>query len=272
MPKQSVRRSIASKKTLCAKCTKVIKEESDDFIECDKCGKILHSQCSDLSRREFERLLKNENEIYNCQFCKGDDGNIRQELNTIKTELKKLEKLDKLEQLTESINFMSAKFDEVFKDVAENKKKIKDIERENKELKGEIKNLKSSVKTLNDDRVRNNCIISGLKVSNEVKAVDAVVELSKSVGVELQPFAVEDAFFLRGKNRASETKTAVVKFSSKIHKEKLMTAKSKLKDEQGNNELTKLRQIIENYRLQTSVCQKWKCVLQEKRYLEAANY
>ena len=84
-----------------------------------------HSQISGLGRREFERIVKNTREPFNCQFFK-EDNNIKQEVNTIKTELKKLNKLEKH-----------------FKDVAENKRKINEIDKENKKLKTEIKTSNS---------------------------------------------------------------------------------------------------------------------------------
>lgn len=235
MPKTTSRRSIASKKIPCNLCKKEIKEDCDDYIQCDICKKDYHFVCSDLNRREFDRLLKNESELYSCEECKEGGGEIRKELNTIKSELKKLQKLDKLDQLTESINFMSAKFDEVFKDVAENKKKISAIEKENKKLKNELQDMKTTVKILNDDRVKNDCIINGLKVEGDIKAVDAVVNLSKSVGVDLESSAFDNAYFLPNKNKTNDNKTVVVKFSSKANKNKLMAAKSKLKE----NESTK---------------------------------
>lgn len=233
MPKTTSRRSIASKKMICNQCKKEIKEECDDYIQCDKCKKDYHFVCSDLNRREFDRLLKNESEQYSCEDCKEEGGEIRKELNTIKSELKKLQKLDKLDQLTESINFMSAKFDEVFKDVAENKKRISAVEKENKKLKNELEIMKTSVKFLNDDRVKNDCIISGLKVEGDIKAVDAVVSLSESVGVELETSAFEKVYFLPNKNKSNDKKTVIVKFSSKASKDKLMAAKSKLKEKES---------------------------------------
>lgn len=242
MPKKPTRRSIANNnKILCDQCEYEIKEDSDDYIQCDKCGKSFHSQCSGLIRREFERLLKNEKEMFLCQYCKEGGGEIRKELNTIKTELKKLEKLEKLDQLTDSINFMSAKFDEVFKDVAANKKKITEIERENKKLKTEIQTLRTSVKILNDNRVKNDCIISGLDGASGVDAKEAVFNLSKTVGIEFEPNAVEDAYFIRKKGRTEkkddDKKTVVVKFSSKANKEKLMSSKSKLKEKENTNKV-----------------------------------
>lgn len=236
MSKKQSRRSIAKKKNICIKCEKEIKEDSDDYIQCDKCGKDFHSQCSGLTRREFERLLNNESELFSCHYCADEKEDLKQELKKINTELKKLEKLDKLEQLTESINFMSAKFDEIIKDVEQNKRKITDIEKENRKLKNEIESLKLSVRVLNNNRVKNDCIISGLKVENGVKPVDAVINFSKNVGVELDCNSMEDAYFINNKRQQNEKQTVVVKFTSKMQKEKLMGAKPKLKE----NENTKM--------------------------------
>lgn len=239
MSKTTGRRSMANKKIInCVICEFEIKEESDNFIECDKCGKNFHSQCTKLSKREFERLLKNEKELFICHLCKEGGGDIRKELNTIKTELKKLEKLEKLDQLTDSINFMSAKFDEVFKDVAENKKKISEIQKENKKLKTEVQTLKNSMKVLNDYRVKNDCVISNLKVDDKVNAMEAVVKLSKDVGVDFQPNAFDAAYFLKTKKQSEDGKrTVVVKFSSKMHKDQLMSSKPKLKENENTKEV-----------------------------------
>lgn len=239
MSKQSIRRSIANKNIIvCDQCENEIKEESDNYIQCDKCKKTYHSQCSGLSRREFERLVKNKKELFNCQFCKEDDNNVRQELNIIKTELRKLNKLEKLDELTESINFMSAKFDEVFKDVAENKRKINEIENENKKLKTEIKSLKFSVKILNEHRLKNDCVISGLKVTDEkMSAFETIAKISENIGVKIDNNTVEDAYFLKNKNKNNENKTVVVKFTSKMQKDKFMSSKAKLKENEDTKKI-----------------------------------
>ncbi|KAI8128520.1 hypothetical protein CVS40_1843, partial [Lucilia cuprina] len=93
-----------------------------------------------------------------------------------------------------------------------------------------IKTLKSSVKILNEHRIKNDCIISGLKVEESTSAVEAVKNISKEVGVLFQDNDVEDAYFLKNKSKNNDKKTVVVKFASKIHKEKLMSMKSKLKE------------------------------------------
>lgn len=182
-------------------------------------------------------MLQNENELFKCQICEEEGEDMRKQLKTINTELKKLEKLEKIDQLMDSINFMSAKFDEVFKDVQQNKKKINEIKNENKKLKIEVKNLKDSVKFLNGERVKNDCIISGLEVSVGVKPIDAVIDLSNKLGVKIEPNAVKDVYIMKPKNQANENKTVVVKFFSKIKKDELMSAKNKLKDGESTRKI-----------------------------------
>lgn len=231
MPNSS-RRSVKKNKTLCGQCRMVVEEAKDDNIECDKCGKIFHALCTKLDKRQYDQLLKNSEEEYVCHLCNGDDttaGTVREELLRIQS------RLNKLDQLQDSMNFMSQKFDEVLKGISENKKKIQNIEKENKNLKMEIKTLKDSVKILNDQRVKNDCVVSGVHINNDISAADAVIQISKLVGVEITKETIDDAYFLKTKNQSNTKKSLVVKFNSKTAKEKLMSVKSKLK----NNEITK---------------------------------
>lgn len=55
---------------------------------------------------------------------------------------------------------MSKQYDEILRGVSENKKKIDAVQKENKILKNEVKLLKESVQILNDERVKNNCLIN----------------------------------------------------------------------------------------------------------------
>lgn len=40
------RRSIKNNHKICGHCKLVVKEDEDDFIECDKCTKIYHVFCT----------------------------------------------------------------------------------------------------------------------------------------------------------------------------------------------------------------------------------
>lgn len=230
MPKPS-RRSIKNNKLICVQCKLEI-EEDEENIECDKCNKNLHVVCTTLDKRQYEHLLKNESEEFVCHLCDSNSCSVKAELTAIKTELKKL---DQLSALNETMTFMSKQYDEILKGVAENKKKIEAVQKENKALKAEVINLKNSVKYMNDQRVKNDCLVTGLKADSGVSAVDAVLKLSKEAGVVMTEESISDAYFLKQKNAANEKRSVVVKFNTKKSKDKLMSIKPKLHE----NEETK---------------------------------
>lgn len=225
MPSSS-RRSIKNKKVLCGQCRMEVKEDKEDIIECDKCERMFHVVCAKLDKRQFDHLLKNKDEEYICYIC--DDSNAS--AGTVKEELQHIKaKLDKLDQLQESMNFMSTKFDEVLKGISENKKKIERIEKENQNLKMEVKNLKDSMKFLNDQRVKNDCIISGINYDSEKNAAQAVIEFSKTVGADIPKESIDDAYYLRNKTQTNPKTSLVVKFISKSAKDTFMAVKPQLK-------------------------------------------
>lgn len=65
-------------KVICEQCKMQVKEEEENFINCDKCAKKFHSQCTKLDERQFEYLLNNESEIFTCHICEGGcDGGVK---------------------------------------------------------------------------------------------------------------------------------------------------------------------------------------------------
>lgn len=231
MPKTS-RRSVNRTKTICGQCELEVKEEKEENIQCDKCAKIFHVLCTKLDKPQYQHLLDCEEEEFICHMCNNgrDDNIVTKELLLIN------KKLAKLDELQDSMNFMSSKFDEVLKGILENKEKIKNIEKENRQLKLEVNNLKDSVKMLNDQRVKNHCIISGVTTMNDLSAAETVIEISGKVGVEIQAQSIEEAYFLKKKD-INKPSQIVVKFNSKTEKEKLMSAKSKFKDAENSKSI-----------------------------------
>lgn len=225
----SRRSIIKNNKLICAQCKLEINEQKEDNISCDNCKKSFHAQCSKLDKRQFEMLVEDESVEYKCHMCEGGENDtIKDELRFIKT---KLNQLDQLSSIHESITFLSKQYDDILKTMVDNKRKLDEVKKENVHLKEEIKNLKTSVKFLNDERVRNHCIIMGLKPEESVSAADAVINLSKNIGVELKTDNIDDAYFLKNKNKQSKIKNVIVKFDAKSSKDKIMAAKSKLKTE-----------------------------------------
>lgn len=232
----SHRRSVKINKINCGQC-KLAVEEEEENIECDKCEKLYHVLCTSLNKPQYEYLLKHEKEEYVCHLCDDkNSGTITCELNVIKTELKKLDQLNQLTAMRETMEFMSKQYDDILKGVAENKKKIDVIQKENKALKTEIKVLKDSVKFLNDQRVINDCVLTGVEYSESLTAVETVLKLTKEAGVEIQAENIEDAYFIKQKHDSKNKKQIViVKMNSKKSKEKIMSIKKVLKE----NEATK---------------------------------
>lgn len=216
---------------LCGQC-KLQVEEEDDSIQCDKCSNIYHALCTELDKRQYDHLLKNDKEEYVCHLCNECGGNLKKELTIIKTQLKKLNQLDELQ---ESMQFMSKQFDSILKGIADNKKKLEVVQKENKNLRNEIKELKSSVKFLNDSRVRNDCVINGLEVEEGVDAVETMMNLMKDVGVELQSTDINVAYFLKtrrnlNKKKIENKKTMIVKFNNNKAKQAVMSTKPKFNE------------------------------------------
>lgn len=218
------RKSINRKKVICMQCKGEVKEETEDSIECDKCCKAFHVMCTKLDKRQYEQLLKKTDEEYVCHLCVGVDGSLTVQLQNINA------KLNKLDQLTDSVNFMSSKFDEIMKCMTENNKKIHLLEKDNSKLKNEVKLLKDSVKLLNDQRVKNDCVIIGLDVKDGATASESIIAVSKSIGVVLKEENIEEAYFLKKRSDNNSKQNIVVKFNSKAEKTKLMAAKKKLKE------------------------------------------
>lgn len=228
------RRSTQNSSETCLQCKLVVNEKEEDCIECDKCNNLFHVVCTKLDKRKYEYLLNNKSKEFVCHIC-DDSGTIKAELNGIKEELKKL---DQLSSLHDAMNFMSKQFDDILKGMAENKKKLEIVQKENKILKSEVECLKNSVKILNNEKVRNDCLISGIEVVDKVSPVETVLKMSNEAGIVLPPESIDDAYFIKNKNhsaRKNEKQMVVVKFNSKRSKETFMSIKPKLKE----NECTK---------------------------------
>lgn len=91
--------------------------------------------------------------------------------------------------------------------------------------------MKKSIKVLNDQRVKNECLIRGVEAKDDSNAVETILSLTKTVGLEINENNIEDAYFFKTKGERNQVKkTMVVKFSNKRSKEMLMMSKTKLKE------------------------------------------
>lgn len=222
---QTSRRSIKTKKIICGQCKLEAKEDEEETIQCDKCLITYHALCTKLNKRQYKRLMENENEEFVCHVCDESGGDVQRELSEIKKQLTQLDKLNQLDAMQQSMTFMSQQFDDILKGIAENKKQLDAVVKENGVLKREVDELKKTVKYLNDNRVRNDCLFSGVEICGG--AVESVIKLMESVDVTLSANEFEDAYVI-GKNKNAAKTSIVAKFTTKSSKQKIMSAKSKL--------------------------------------------
>ncbi|XP_075158740.1 uncharacterized protein LOC142231945 [Haematobia irritans] len=106
MPKRTVRSSLVKTKINCLKCKKVIKEETQNYIKCDKCEKTFHLSCTDLTKREFEMLIDNESETFECEYCReeeDDDSEREKEISLNSRSVSSINKFNRLKGLLSSI-------------------------------------------------------------------------------------------------------------------------------------------------------------------------
>lgn len=229
MPNKT-RKSLNNKsKTICIQCkTQVL--ESDEALECDSCQKTLHSLCSKLDKKQYDKLVKNPSLEYKCHFCVPSDNVYvgANDLAEIKT------KLNQLDDIRDTMHFMSSQYDAILKGVKKNNKQIKTLKKQNENLREEVKSLKSTVKFLNDVRVQKDCIINGIETNGTEKAEEVVLAVAKKTGADICEDDIEEAYFLNHNkqnngNKNQKAKSIVVKFTTKKNKQIFMQEKSKLK-------------------------------------------
>ena len=81
----------------CYKCRKVcldpssFKDQDDNSVQCDYCGKWFHKPCTNLSPSEWDIIIgKNESITYCCEGCIGQKGQSTSMINELKTDLHKM--------------------------------------------------------------------------------------------------------------------------------------------------------------------------------------
>lgn len=194
--------------------------DSDGSIQCDSCERTYHPQCTKMDKREFEKLVDDDSQEFNCHLC--NKSTFESDLSAIK------EKVNQLDDINKAIQYMSSQYDEILRGVKVNKKKIDKLEKENKNMKEEITKLKSSVKFLNDARVQNDCIING--ITSTEPAVNVVLNIATQMKCSLSEEKIEDAYFVGVNKGANQNKSIVVKFRDQKNKKMFMDKKAKLKE------------------------------------------
>lgn len=120
---------------ICIICNDDIYDE--DELNCTICNAFLHFGCAALRESTFRKMSKNAKQKWCCSKCKLSNDSKSKILTKNNTEEIEAHIFtnDSFKNLTESVNFMSDKFDVFSKQLNELILSMKDLREENKILK-----------------------------------------------------------------------------------------------------------------------------------------
>lgn len=236
----------------CAYCTKKLVHNQVQ-VQCNNCEEWVHQKCTTLSKNEIKDIQKKKI-IWKCEECdeegrdtenedsdneesdeSEDDGSQTKKKSPTKSKISPKAKVKNqtknkisLEDLFEKINYvidqndkLHKKIDAQEKESKELKKDIKKLKEEHQLLKKEVYHLKNNKNTNEQDKLKNNLMISGLSLAenseNELK--ETVVKIGKKMKVNVQEEEITCAIV------GKEKKQLKVTFSNYETKEKIMKAK-----------------------------------------------
>lgn len=241
---------------ICLTCKKKLEEDVLN-ITCTECEFSYHlGECSGVTKAKNEKLRKD----WRCPTCvkarnrsgssskQSQDTDFASILTGINAKLSTLLDLkntvDKIEQ---SVQMMSANYDEVLKKTKENTRQIAELKKRVEstgELKNEVKTLRQEVNDLEWQSRKLNLELHGIrKTENEdllskVNAVARTLELSEITGQDIVALH-------RLPSRPDKTPGIIIRFSNAAVREQWLNNRRKLK--RGKNE----EYILENMTRQT---------------------
>lgn len=130
-----------------------------------------------------------------------------------------------LGEMKKSMDYMSAKFDEIQEENKELKKCLKETEKENKNLKERVQNLEMIIDGAERDKIRRNIIINGIeKQDREENMVEIVRNVMRKINVDIESNIVK----CHRKDTKKENSPIVVELKTEKTKEEILKAKKNL--------------------------------------------
>lgn len=181
---------------LCCSCNEDIFD--DDALSCTICNEYYHYMCVALKESTFRKMSKATKSKWACSKCKFNDktqpsNNVTQQINPALSITN-----DDFNNLTESVKFMSAKFDSFGTQLQELLSSVKQMREENRLLKEQnIKNyneillLLNRVNTLEQKALDNYIEIVGVPEIKDENSIDTAKKIVSKLGVET---TVKNAF------------------------------------------------------------------------------
>jgi len=164
---------------ICNSCNEDIID--DDALNCSNCKEFYHFNCTAMTEVNFRKMSKANRLKWSCLKCKFDKTD--KIINTTTADYN-------LRDLTDSVNFMSNKFDNFGEQIKDVLSALKEIREENKVLKEQNINLKSEISSLGNrinlleqKAVENVIEIIGVPEMNDEVCVKTVEKIVTKLGV-----------------------------------------------------------------------------------------
>ncbi|KAL4705103.1 hypothetical protein ACJJTC_006426 [Scirpophaga incertulas] len=238
---------------ICENCTKTI-TKSIPGVECAKCEQIVHlnTKCTGLTGKQIAALKASPSLEWTCLQCQCDttkrssiiipeeeedyEGtipqiNTKQLLNNISKEVGKAIK-NEMKELNESLQYHSAKLDEVVECIDVLKKTIKTLERKNIELTNKNTNLEirmgameQRMHELEQEKLNNIIEISNLSTISQEEAVKVIENIA--IKLNQSKDLIKNLKILQGRN--DQPSKLLVELKDNYVQEKWLMAAKKTK-------------------------------------------
>ncbi|CAG4989208.1 unnamed protein product [Colias eurytheme] len=244
---------------ICSKCNKQVK--TNDLKICSKCNSTYHFQCLGIPADNFSKESKSYKANWKCSECKSTDkrgGNSNSPHRPVGTtspaadceDLKQYidKKLDEslsrllrdirrdfaeensgtrsiIQELTDSVNFMSSKCDELKADLDVKTKKIGNLELENSSLRSQVTDLSAKLNQLEQQSRDCNLEIQNVPEFKAENLKTTIQQLVATVGCVLPENELINYHRVAKINQTSNRpRSIIVKLPSPLVRDKILAA------------------------------------------------
>lgn len=207
---------------LCTICNEEIFE--NDEIKCTKCNLFLHFGCAGQREANFRKMSQKVLENWSCLKCKNIIA--RNEISIATNSPKNIDcftgsnKL--LQDLTDSVKFMSDKFDDFSNQIQDLVTAVKDLKDENKKIKeqnlkleNELHILNKRINILEQEQLGNHVEIIGVPIQENENCGKIIESITSALGVQLPTV---NAYRVRSKTANNKSGKIVAELKSKEDK------------------------------------------------------
>lgn len=243
---------------LCGICNEEIFENDD--IKCTKCKVFLHFGCAGQREANFRKMSQKAIENWSCLKCKniiaGNELSIATTSpikNDCFTGSNKL-----LQDLTDSVKFMSDKFDDFSNQIQDLVTAVKDLKEENKKIKeqnlklgNELHIMNKRINILEQEQLGKHVEIIGVPIQENENCGKIVESITSALGVQL---TTVNAYRVRSKTVNNKSGKIVAEMKTKEDKATLidLVKKKRLSAKNVNDKWDNNGIYINNYLTQSN--------------------